>query len=96
MIQINKEKEKLGIGVTIGTGTSSFQTISEQIKLAEKYDLEFVELSVYDWNIICGRKIISNELNKLKKICKNSRLNFTVHGELSVNFLDEILKLLQL
>ena len=85
----NKENEKLGIGVTIGTGTSSFQKIAEQIKLAEEYDLEFVELSVYDWNIICGRKIISNELNKLKKICKNSKLNFTVHGELSVNFLDE-------
>ena len=32
---------------------------------------------------------IQNELKKLLTLCKNSSLKFTVHGELSVNFLDE-------
>ena len=84
-----KNKNKLGLGLTIGTGTSNFKTISNQLNLAETQDLEFVELSVYDWNIICGKKIIASELKKLINICKKSRLNYTVHGELSVNLLDK-------
>jgi len=86
---MNLNKDKLGLGVTIGTGTSDLNTVAKHMDLAEKHDLEFVELSIYDWNIICGRKIILSELNKLKSLCKNHNLNFSVHGELSVNFLDE-------
>ena len=82
-------KQKLGLGVTIGTGTSNYNIISKHFELAEEQDIEFVELSIYDWNIICGRKIITSELNKLKNLCKNKKLNYTVHGELSVNLLDE-------
>ncbi len=78
----------MDVGLTIGTGTSDLNIVAKHLELAESQDLEFVELSVYDWNIICGRKIISSELNKLIKICKNRKFKFTVHGELSVNFLD--------
>ena len=76
------------VGITIGTGTSNFNIIAKHMDLAETQDIEFVELSFYDWNIICGRKIITSELDKLKSLCKKRKIKFTVHGELSVNFMD--------
>ena len=38
--------EKLGIGVTIGTGTNDFNVIAKHLELAETQDLQFVELSI--------------------------------------------------
>lgn len=86
---MNSDNSKLGVGVTIGTGTSDHNIIAKHMDLAENQDLEFVELSIYDWNIICGGKIISGELDKLKSSCQGRNLSFTVHGELSVNFFDK-------
>ena len=80
--------DTLGVGITIGTGTSDFQIVKKHLDLAETQDLEFVELSIFDWNIISGRKIIQSELKKLQSICNGRKLKFTVHGELSVNFFD--------
>ena len=85
---MNLNNEKLGVGITIGTGTSDFNIIAKQLDLAETQDLEFVEFSIYDWNIICGKKIIPDELKRFKSICEGRKIKFAVHGELSVNFFD--------
>jgi len=81
-------QEKLGVGVTIGTGTNDFNVIAKHLELAETQDLQFVEFSIYDWNIIIGKRIIPQELRKFKSICERTKLKFAIHGELSVNFFD--------
>ena len=85
---MNNNLDILGVGITIGTGTSNLNTVAKHLELAESQNLEFVELSIFDWNVICGRKIIQSELNKICSLFQGSRLKFTVHGELSVNFFD--------
>jgi len=85
---MNNYKNKLGVGITIGTGTSNWETIAKQIDLVEQHKLDFAELSVFDWNIICGTKIVDPEIKKLIKICNGRSIGFTVHGELTVNFFD--------
>ena len=80
--------DTLGVGITIGTGTSDFQVVKKHLELAETQDLEFVEFSIFDLNIISGRKIIQTEIKKLQSICNGRKIKYTVHGELSVNFFD--------
>ena len=77
--------DKLGVGITIGGGTSDFQIVKKHLELAETQDLEFVEFSIFDLNIISGRKIIQSELKKLQSICNGRKLKFMEKMKIGLN-----------
>ena len=48
-----------------------------------------MELPIYEIDIIVGKKILSSELKKLQSITDKHQFDYTVHGELTVNLMDE-------
>jgi len=78
--------KKVGLSAECTNGNIS--SLASQIDHFKSLGIDSVEIPLYETDIICGKKIISSELNILKNILDNKDIKKTVHGELSVNLLD--------
>ena len=77
------------IGFTLKPNDGDIISLEEQITKLEKIGAESAEIPLYELDVICGKEIIEDEIKQLKKITKNSNLEFSVHGSMSVNFLQK-------
>ena len=77
------------IGFTLKPNDGNIISLEEQITKLEKIGAESAEIPLYELDVICGKEIIEDEIKQLKKITKNSNLEFSVHGSMSVNFLQQ-------
>ena len=77
------------IGFTLKPKNGDITSLEKQIIKLEAIGAETAEIPLYELDIICGKKIIEEEIKELKKITKNSNLEYSVHGSMSVNFLQQ-------
>ena len=78
------------IGFTLKTQNAQISNFEEQLIFFEELGVGSVEIPLYELDVLCGKKIIKDELNLLQKILRTSRLNFSLHGSMSVNLMDEV------
>ena len=77
------------IGFTGQCPNGDISALAEQIRRCKEASVNSLEISLYETDVICGKKLNLPELKILKDTVLNQGLDYTVHGELSVNLLDQ-------
>ena len=77
------------IGFTLKPRNAQIADLKKQLIFFEEIGAGSVEIPLYELDVLCGKKIVKEELNLLKDTIKNSQLNFSLHGSMSVNLMDE-------
>ena len=77
------------IGISASCKKGGIGSLDSQLDHFISMKVDSVEIPLFDTDVIVGKKIIGSELDDLKKILSNRNLDYTIHGELSVNLLDE-------
>ncbi len=77
------------IGITVQFPDGNISILTNQINLFKKAKINSLEISIYETDVIVGKKINFPELKILKEAVANTDMAYTVHGELSVNLLDQ-------
>ena len=77
------------IGFTGQCPDGDISALSNQIKLCKDANIDSLEVSIFETDVIVGKKINFPELKILKDTLNNKGMAYTVHGELSVNLLDQ-------
>lgn len=82
-----------------GTGISAYKRRNDLSDFADELDaieslgVEAVELSTYDMDIVVGGRIRRPQLEALKRACAGRGVEYSVHGPLAINFMDEVFRL---
>ena len=79
--------KKIGFSTQCPNGDIS--ALTDQIKMCKEAGVDSLEISIFETDVICGKKINQPELKILKNTLLNQDVDYTVHGELSVNLLDQ-------
>tara|TARA_Y100000590_G_scaffold5615_1_gene7475 strand:+ start:4054 stop:4938 length:885 start_codon:yes stop_codon:yes gene_type:complete len=77
------------IGFSASLPSENLDNLPEQLNRFKDLGIDSVEIPIYEIDIIVGKKILTSELKKLKSIINKYDFDYTVHGELSVNLMDE-------
>ena len=77
------------IGFSASLPSENLDNLSKQLDKFKNLGIDSIELPIYEIDIIVGKKILLSELRKLKSIINQYDFDYTVHGELSVNLMDE-------
>ena len=77
------------IGFTGKCPNGDISVLSDQIKKLREVGVDSLEVSIYETDVICGQKINQHELKILKNTLLSQDIDYTVHGELSVNLMDQ-------
>jgi len=77
------------IGFTGKCPNGDISALSDQIRRLKEVGVDSLEVSVYETDVICGKKINLPELKILKDTLLGQDFSYTVHGELSVNLMDQ-------
>ena len=77
------------IGFTSQCPNGDISALTDQIKMCKEAGVDSLEISIFETDVICGKKINQPELKILKDTLLNQDIDYTVHGELSVNLLDQ-------
>ena len=77
------------IGFTSKCPNGDISALTNQIKMCREAGVDSLEISIFETDVICGKKINQPELKILKNTLLNQEIDYTVHGELSVNLLDQ-------
>ncbi len=81
--------EFMKIGFTLKPKNGNILDFDKQLSDLEEIGASCAEIPLYELDVISGKKIIKDELNLLHKTIHNSNFNFSIHGSMSVNLLDE-------
>ena len=73
------------IGFTGQCPNGDISSLTNQIGLCKEANIDSLEVSIYETDVIVGKKINLPELKILKDTLLNKGMHYTVHGELSVN-----------
>ena len=79
--------KKIGFSTQCPNGDIS--ALTDQIKMSKEAGVDSLEIPIFVTDVICGKKINQPELKILKNTLLNQDIDYTVHGELSVNLLDQ-------
>jgi sugar phosphate isomerase/epimerase len=82
-----------GTGISAHKRANDLSDFIEELDMIDQLGVESVELPTYDMDIVVGGKIRKEQLARLKKACAGRDVAFTVHGPLSINFMDEAYRL---
>ncbi len=77
-----------GFGFSAMGGSPNFEQLPGILDRFEALDAAFVELSLYDEDLVAGARIIPERMATLKRICANRPFGLTVHGPICLNFMD--------
>ena len=77
------------IGFTSQCPNGNINALTDQIRMCREASVDSMEISIFETDVICGKKLNQPELKILKNTLLNQDMNYTVHGELSVNLLDQ-------
>ena len=77
------------IGFTGKCPNGDISELSDQIRRLKEVGVDSLEVSIYETDVICGKKINLPELKILKDTLLGQDISYTVHGELSVNLMDQ-------
>ena len=79
--------KKIGFSASLPSG--NLDMLPNQLTNFKNLGVDSVEIPIYEIDIIVGKKILSSELKKLQSILNQHKFDYTVHGELSVNLMDD-------
>ena len=82
-----------GTGISAHKRSNDLSDFADELDMIDLLGVESVELPTYDMDIVVGGKIRKEQLARLKQACRGRDLAFTVHGPLSINFMDEAYRL---
>ena len=77
------------IGFTGKCSDGDIKMLSDQIRRLKEVGVDSLEVPIYETDVICGKKINIPELKILKDTLLDKNIAYTVHGELSVNLMDQ-------
>ena len=77
------------IGFTGQCPNGDISSLKNQISLCKEANIDSLEVSIFETDVIVGKRINLPELKILKDTLLNKEMSYTVHGELSVNLLDQ-------
>ena len=77
------------IGFSISLTSGNLDKLPDQLNKCNELSIDSVEIPIFQIDIIVGKKILTSELKKLQSIISKYKFDYTVHGELSVNLMDE-------
>ena len=77
------------IGFTSQCPNGNISALTDQINMCKDAGVDSLEITIFETDVICGKKINQSELKILKETLLNQDIAYTVHGELSVNLMDQ-------
>ena len=77
-----------GFGIATEGTSPDLAGLDETLARIEASGAAFAELALYELDLIVGGRVLPERRRRLEKICAGHRLKYTVHGALSVNFMD--------
>ncbi|MDJ0894753.1 MAG: sugar phosphate isomerase/epimerase [Alphaproteobacteria bacterium] len=77
-----------GFGFSAMGGSPNFERLPGSLDRFEALDAKFVELSLYDEDLVADARIIPERMATLKRICADRPFGYTVHGPICLNFMD--------
>ena len=77
------------IGFTGKCPNGDISSLTDQIRRLREVEVDSLEVPIHETDVICGKKINQPELKILKKTLLGQDISYTVHGELSVNLMDQ-------
>lgn len=78
-----------GFGFSTESTTPDLGNLDEILGRIEAAGAGFAELALYDMDLIAGGEVLPDRCRQLERICGRRALRYTVHGALSVNFMDQ-------
>jgi sugar phosphate isomerase/epimerase len=78
-----------GFGFATDEALPDLSDLDDQIARIEATGASHCELSLYELNLIAGGRILTENRRRREQICARRSLQYTVHGVLTVNFMDE-------
>ncbi len=82
-----------GTGISAHKRRNDLADFGDELDMIEALGVETVELPTYDMDIVVGGRIRRPQLDALKRACAGRSVGWTVHGPLSINFMDEAWRL---
>jgi sugar phosphate isomerase/epimerase len=77
-----------GFGIATEGTSPDLADLDEALARIEASGAAFAEIALYELDVIVGGRIVTDRCRRLEKICAGRKLRYTVHGALSVNFMD--------
>jgi sugar phosphate isomerase/epimerase len=78
-----------GFGFCTDAVQPDLSNLDDQLARIEASGASHCELSLYELDLIVGGRVLPERRRLLERICARRALKYTVHGALTVNFMDE-------
>jgi sugar phosphate isomerase/epimerase len=78
-----------GTGISAHKRAHDLSDFGAELDMIEALGVESIELPTFDMDIVIGSKIRRPQLEALKRAIAGRKVNFSVHGPLAINFMDE-------
>ena len=78
-----------GFGFCTEGARPDLSDLDAQLARIEATGASHCELSLYELDLIVGGRVLPERRRRLEQICARRALRYTVHGVLTVNFMDE-------
>jgi sugar phosphate isomerase/epimerase len=77
-----------GFGIATEGASPDLAGLDETLARIEANGAAFAEIALYELDVIVGGRVMAERRRRLERICAGRKLGYTVHGVLSVNFMD--------
>jgi sugar phosphate isomerase/epimerase len=78
-----------GFGFCTDEASPDLSDLDAQLARIEATGASHCELSLYELDLVVGGRVLAERRRLLERICARRALKYTVHGVLTVNFMDE-------
>jgi len=78
-----------GFGFCTDDARPDLSDLDDQLARIEATGASHCELSLYELDLVVGGRVLPERRRRLEQICARRALRYTVHGVLTVNFMDE-------
>lgn len=82
-----------GTGISAHKRADDLSDLDAELDMIEALGVETIELPTYDMDIVVGGRIRRPQMEALKRAVAGRDVGFSVHGPLSINFMDEAYRL---
>lgn len=89
----NRKMLQAMTGISAHKRANDLSDFGAELDMIEELGVESIELPVYDMDIVVGARIRQPQLAALLKACRGRKCNYSVHGPLAINFMDEAWRL---
>lgn len=77
------------VGISAHKRADDLSDFGAELDMIEALGVDTVELPTYDMDIVVGGRIRRAQMDALKRVTTNRAVGYTIHGPLSINFMDD-------